>query len=165
MYKFPGRLPDFLDLDQALSLGTSYGAPVPALSISYVVTSHDRLVVTLPEVEARIIGASLKRRSERPVGQANTRAMAFCAAAFVMMLVTAGQSPDPIAAVRAMAILFVAIQGAVHYISTASLRTLSRLGVREAVIGLAAYRDPRRLSCMDMAMMWTAVALTAPYFR
>ncbi len=119
----------------------------------------------LPEVEARKIGASLKRWSERPVGQANIRALAFCAAAFVMMLVAAGQSPDPIAAVRTMAILFVAIQGAVHYISIASLRTLIGLGVREAVTGLAAYRDPRRLSCMDMAMMWTAVALTAPYFR
>ena len=60
-----------------------------ALSISYAFASHDRSVVTLPEVEARKIGAGLKRWYERPVGQANARAMVFCAAAFVMMLVAA----------------------------------------------------------------------------
>jgi hypothetical protein len=138
---------------------------VPTLSISYAIASQDRAVVTLSEIEARKVGAGLKRWYERPVGLANARTMAFCAAAFVMMMFAAGQSPDPISAVRAIAIMFVAIQGAVHYISIASLRALIGLGVGEAVTGLAAYRDPHRLCCMDMAMMWTAVALAAPYFQ
>jgi len=35
----------------------------------------------------------------------------------------------------------------------------------EAAAALASYRDPRRVSGMDLAMMWLAVAIAIPLFR
>jgi hypothetical protein len=64
----------------------------------------------LPQAEARLLAASLKRWAERPIRRANLRAVGISAAA------------------------------------------------------LASYRDPRRLSAMDLAVMWLAVAIAAPLF-
>ena len=66
---------------------------------------------------------------------------------------------------RGIAVMFIAVQAAVHYLAIASLRSLIGLGVSEADVALGVYRNPRRISCLDIAMVWTAVALIVPYFR
>ena len=119
----------------------------------------------LSEVEARKIGAKLRHWSEKPVSQTNARALAFCIIGFVLTLVAARHSPDPIAAVRSISVMFIAVQAAVHYLAIASLRSLIGLGVKEAETALEVYRNPCRISCLDIAMVWTAVALIARYFQ
>ena len=119
----------------------------------------------LSEAEARRIGAKLQHWSERPISQTNTRAFAFCFVGLVLTLMAAQHSPDPIAATRSIAVMFVVVQGTVHYVAIASLRSLIDLGVKEASAALETYRNPRRVSCLDIAMLWTAVALIVPYFQ
>jgi hypothetical protein len=119
----------------------------------------------LTEREARRIGARLQHWSARPIRQANARALGLCIIAFVVTMVAASHSAEPVMAIRAMAVMFVAVQGAVHYLSIAGLRSLVELGVKEAEFALNIYRDPRRISGLDLAMVWTAIALIVPYFQ
>lgn len=121
-------------------------------------------MLTLSKDDAQRIGANLKRWSQRPIQATNARIMGLGGITVVMMLVAANHTPEPAMAVRGIAILFVALQGAVHYISVGALRVLCAAGIKEAHDSLAAYRDPRRISSLDMAMVWTAVALAAPCF-
>jgi hypothetical protein len=122
-------------------------------------------MAVLSEAEVRRIGAKLQHWSEKPINQANTRAFAFCLIGFVLTLTAAQHSPDPIAAIRSIAVMFFVVQGTVHYVAIASLRSFIALGVKEAAAALRTYRNPRRISGFDIAMLWTVVALIAPYFQ
>jgi len=48
---------------------------------------------------------------------------------------------------------------------TAVLRGLIRGGIADAQDALASMRDPRRISNLDMAAMWTLAALIARRFE
>src|SRR5471032_602425 len=108
-------------------------------------------MAVLSKAEARRIGAELQHWSDRPISQVNTRAFAFCFVAFVLTLTAAQHSLDPIAAIRSIAVLFFVVQGTVHYVVIVSLRSLITLGVKEAAAALQTYRNPRRVSCLDIA--------------
>jgi hypothetical protein len=43
------------------------------------------------------------------------------------------------------------------------LRAMIGLRISQAAIALASYRDPRRISGLDMAMMWVVLAVIAPF--
>ena len=118
----------------------------------------------MSQAEARSLAASLKRWAERPIRRANLRAAGISVVAIAFTVIIAHQAPDPASAVRGMAIVFAAVQSVAHAITTGALRALGSLGLAEGVVALASYRDPRRLSCMDLAMMWLTVALAAPFF-
>lgn len=120
---------------------------------------------TLSKDDARRLGAELKRWSQRPIGATNARAAGLCAIVTVMMLVAAHHEANPAAAVRAIATMFVVIQGSLHFMSLGLLRGLLRAGIGEARDAIDAMRDPRRISNFDVAMLWTIVALAATHFE
>jgi hypothetical protein len=119
----------------------------------------------LSEAEARLVATSLKRWAERPIRRANLRATGVSVATIAFTVIASYQTPDPVSAARGMAMLFAAIQSVAHVVTTGMLRTLGSLGVGEAAAALASYRDPRRLSGMDLAVMWLAVAIAISLFR
>jgi hypothetical protein len=138
-----------------------YPTPLFHLSISYATASHDCLMRTLSEDDARRIGAELKRWSQRPVRATNARALGPCTILTVMMLVAAQHASNPAAAVHGIATILAAIQGSVHFMSMGLLRGLQRAGIGDAQDAINAVRDPRRISNFDMAMLWIIVALAA----
>jgi hypothetical protein len=148
-------------LPLSILLCISYPTRLFHLSISYATASHDCLVSTLSEDDARRIGAELKRWSERPIGATNARALGLCTILTVMTLVAAQRAPNPAAAVHGFATIFAVIQGSVHFMSMGLLRGLRRAGIGYAQDAINAVRDPRRISNFDMAMLWTIVALAA----
>ena len=119
---------------------------------------------TLPQAEAQLLATSLKRWAERPVRRANLRAAGISAVTIAVAVTLAHETPDPASTVRGMAIVFAAVQSIAHAATTGALRALASFGLAEGVVALASYRDPRRLSAMDLAVMWLAVAVTAPLF-
>jgi hypothetical protein len=121
-------------------------------------------VWTLSQAEARSLATSLKRWAERPIRPANLRSAGISVVTIAIMATLAHETPDPASAVRGMAIVFAAFQSVAHVVTTGMLRALGSLGLAEGAVALASYRDPRRLSCMDLAVMWLTVALAAPFF-
>jgi hypothetical protein len=113
--------------------------------------------------ELRQAAENLRLWSERSVARTNARVLGIMAIVVVMMLVGARHSADPAGFVRGVALAFAICQGTLHYVSLAMLRMLVGLGLPEAANALAAYRDPQRLSNLDMAMVWGLLALAVPY--
>ncbi len=119
---------------------------------------------TLSPAKARSLAFGLKRWAERPIRRANLRAAGISVVTIAFTVILARETPDPASAVRGMAIVFAAVQSVAHAVTTGALRALGSLGLVEGAAALASYRDPRRLSCLDLAIMWLTVALAAPFF-
>lgn len=118
----------------------------------------------LSEDQAHRLSGGLKRWSERPVRQANLRAVGIGLVTVAMMTIAANQTPDPIPVMHGIAILFAATQSVAHVVTVGVLRAFAALGIAEAPAALASYRDPRRLSAMDMAAAWLACAAVTRLF-
>ena len=119
---------------------------------------------TLSQADAQLLATSLTRWAERPIRPANLRAAGISVVTIAVAVTLAHETPDPASAVRGMAIVFAAVQSVAHAVTTGALRALGSLGLTEAATALASYRDPRRLSAMDLMVMWLAVAIAAPFF-
>jgi hypothetical protein len=132
---------------------------------SYGCTSHDRAVRSLPEDDARRIGAELKRWSQRPVSAVNARVLGLCTILIVTMLVAAHGAPNGAAAISGLATMFAICQGTLYFMSMSLLRGLLRAGVGEAQDAINAVRNPRRISNFDVAMLWILMALIARTFE
>lgn len=117
----------------------------------------------LPESEAQSIAAKLRLWSERPIRQSNARSFGLCIASMVVCLLAAKHSQDPPQAIRSFAGTLMVVLGSLHCLTIISLRWLSSRKLEEAVAALQTYRDPRRISSLDMALFWSAVALIAPH--
>jgi hypothetical protein len=122
-------------------------------------------MAVLSKAEAHKIGAKLQHWSDRPISQMNTRAFAICFGGIALILALTQHSQHPIAAIRGIAVMFFVAKGTVHYMAIVSLRSLSTLGVKEAAAALQTYRNPHRVSSLDVAMLWLGVALIVPYFQ
>ena len=120
-------------------------------------------MLTLSKADAQRVAANLKRWSERPIAASNLQAVGISLVTVAMMILAASRTPDPGSAMRGMAIVLVVIQSIAHVVTTGMLQVLIALRVNEAEMALASYRDPRRLSGLDMAMMWMVVALATPF--
>lgn len=117
----------------------------------------------LPESEAQRIAAKLRLWSERPIRQSNARSLGFCITSLVVCVVAAKHSPNPPLAISSFAGTLMVVLGTLHCLTIISLRWLMSHRLEEAVAALQTYRDPRRISSLDMALFWSAVALTAPH--
>lgn len=118
----------------------------------------------LSQADIEMLAAQLKRWSERPIAPTNLRVAGISALTLAFMILAAARTPDPTVAARGMAMILVVLQSIAHVVTTAMLRALTARGVSHAAAALASYRDPRRLSGLDMAMSWVVVALAAPLF-
>ena len=122
-------------------------------------------MIALSKAEAERIAAELKRWSRRPVGAINARVLGLAVIVLVMMLVAVQRTPEPASAVGGIAATFAVLQGSIHFVSLGLLRGLLRGGVAEAQEAILALRNPRRLSNLDMAALWTLVALVSGYWE
>lgn len=117
----------------------------------------------LPESEVQRIAAKLRLWSERPIRQSNARSLGFCIASMVVCLVAAKHSQDPPLAIRSFAGTLMVVLGTLHFLTIVSLRRLMSHKLEEAAAALQTYRDPRRISSLDMALFWSTIALIAPH--
>ena len=120
----------------------------------------DRMSI-MSEQDAERVGAELRRWSRRPIRRTNASALALCAAVAAMMFIAVQQTPEPAPVVRSLATMFAVLLSSLHWMATALLRGLARRGIPEAAEALASIRDPRRISNLDVAVMWLLVALMA----
>lgn len=67
--------------------------------------------------------------------------------------------PGRAAFLRGVAAVFVIIHGALHLLIVRVLVRLRAEGVAAAGRALAAYRDPRRVTSLDLVFGWTAFAV------
>ena len=111
--------------------------------------------------DAKRIGAELRRWADRPIRATNTNALTRFGVALALMIIAAQQSPNPAAAIHGIATLFAVLQSTLHLMAAGLLRGLARGGIAEAQHALASARDPRRISNLDMAALWTLLALSA----
>jgi hypothetical protein len=98
-----------------------------------------------------------------PVERTNAAAVATTAA---LMLFLADYHPDDVEAVefmRANAVVLIAAYAAWHIVTLNSLKFLELLEVAEAKPALARYRDPRRVSHLDLAAAWLGFYALVPY--
>jgi len=121
-------------------------------------------MLTSSEDRRRRIAANLKRWSARPIGQSNRQAIGVCLVMMLLLIAASGYSADATAAMRATAGLFAATHGALHMSAIIRLRKLNMAGMSEAAEALRSYRDPFRISNLDIAVAWAAFALVAPVF-
>ena len=89
-----------------------------------------------------------------PLARVNAAAVATTAAAMLFLVSYHPEEIEPSDFIRANALVLVAAHGALHALTVHSLRLLDMLEVAEAGQALARYRDPRRISHLDLAAAW-----------
>ena len=117
-----------------------------------------------PEVQTQHPGdelatAALVRWTRRPRPDANRAVVTFGALAMVWLTVFGWQMPDRVSFLRHVAMIFIFVHAGWHVAILRELRHLRDRGLPAAEDALYAYLDPRRISNLDMAMVWLAFAL------
>jgi hypothetical protein len=84
-------------------------------------------------------------------------------AAFMALLVFRYSGPDPVIVVREVAMLMALMHGLMHLIAIRGLNALVRRGAPLGQQASAAYRDPRRVSHLDIAAAWSGLYILAPF--
>lgn len=94
-----------------------------------------------------------------PLSRTNAAAAAVTA---VVMLLLIGSQPDA-ALLRANALVLMMVHATLHALTLNSLKLLRTQHFATAQATLARYRDPRRVSHLDLAAAWLGFYCLAPY--
>lgn len=97
-----------------------------------------------------------------PLRRANTSALAVTG---VLMLILADCEPEdlePLEFMRGSAALLIALHAAMHIAMLNALRLMALLNVAHTEQALHLYRDPRRVSHLDLAAIWLGFYALAP---
>ena len=90
--------------------------------------------------------------------QTNTGLIAFTALMMVCLLGGTWDMPDRAAYLCGIALIFAGTHGLLHLLTLRGLRRLQTKGVAAAGRALAAYRDPRRVTHLDLVIGWMGYA-------
>lgn len=112
----------------------------------------------------RRLSSNLIKWAARPRRLVNIAALAMTAAMMMWLVVFACKSHDPAAMLKDTAFVVFALYASQHVFFLFMLRLFRDRGVPEAALALEAYRDPRRISHLDVAMLWVGLAATSPVF-
>jgi len=104
----------------------------------------------------------LERWLSIPRSQSNLVSVA-TTVAFMALLVFRYSGPDPVMVVREVAMLMALMHGLMHLMAIRGLNALVRRGAPLGRQALEAYRDPRRVSHLDIAAAWGGLYVLAPY--
>lgn len=96
----------------------------------------------------------LERWAELPCRQTNTGAIAFTGLMMICVLGGTWDMPGRAAFLRGVALAFIVLHGGMHVLILRLLKPLRARGVAAAARALAAYRDPRRVTNLDLAIGW-----------
>lgn len=98
-----------------------------------------------------------------PVARANTSALSLTA--FTMLLLTRfePEGVDAMDFIRGGAIFLMVAHAGFHVLMLNALKLMDVLEIAEAKHALETYRDPHRLSHLDLAAIWFGFYALAPY--
>jgi hypothetical protein len=108
--------------------------------------------------------AALRQWMARPRRVANVRALAAMCLTMLLLAVTAANAPERNDLLRGVAVFFSGIHFVLHATWVRWLKQQLAAGIPEAAAALQAYRDPRRITGLDVAMAWLGFAALAPTF-
>ncbi len=98
-----------------------------------------------------------------PLRRSNATALASAACAMVFLLAYEPEELDRIEFMRASAVILIALHAAFHIGRLNALRLMAQFQVDRAAEALESYRDPRRISHLDLAAAWTGFHALTPY--
>lgn len=96
----------------------------------------------------------LERWAKLPARQTNTGAIAFTGLMMACLLGATWDMPARAAFLRGVALAFAILHGGLHLLIVRLLMRLRTRGLTTAGRALAAYRDPRRVTNLDLAIGW-----------
>lgn len=111
----------------------------------------------------RAYAERLNRWSSRPLRQANVIALFAPLLSMMWLVQLTLHVADRTAILRVISLVFIALHAARHWWTIRVFTNLSEQGLMAAATALAAYRDPRRLSNLDLAAAWLAFAAATPF--
>ena len=94
-----------------------------------------------------------------PPRQTNTGAVVFTVLMMVCLLGGTWDMPSRVAFLRGVAAAFVALHGALHLAIIRGLVRMQSRGIAAADRALRAYRDPRRVTNLDLVIGWAGYAV------
>jgi hypothetical protein len=97
-----------------------------------------------------------------PIARSNKAAMATTAAAMLFLACYELEEYHPLDFMRANAVLLIAMHAVLHAVTLNSLRLMGMLEIAEAKSALERYRDPRRVSHLDLAAAWLGYYALSP---
>lgn len=98
-----------------------------------------------------------------PLRRSNATALASAACAMVFLFAYEPQELEQIEFMRASAVILVALHAAFHIGTLNALKFMAQMQVDRAAHALESYRDPRRISHLDLAAAWIAFYALTPY--
>jgi hypothetical protein len=112
--------------------------------------------------EAQETADVIKNWLARPRRKANVAALACVSLTMLALFVAASGLPDRDEVLRGTALFFVGIHCMLHLTWIRWLKHERNSGVAVAEAALQEYRDPRRVTGLDVAMAWLGFAAFAP---
>jgi hypothetical protein len=98
-----------------------------------------------------------------PLARTNATALATTAAVMLFLVCYQPEEFPPVEFIRANALLLIAAHAGLHALTLNSLKFLDLLEIAEARPALTHYRDPRRVSHLDLAAAWLGFYALTPY--
>jgi hypothetical protein len=98
-----------------------------------------------------------------PLRRSNATALASAACAMVFLLAYEPEEVGRIEFMRASAVILIALHAAFHVGTLNALKFMAQMQVDRAAHALESYRDPRRISHLDLAAAWMAFHALTPY--
>ena len=98
-----------------------------------------------------------------PLARVNVSAVATTAIAMLFLLSYHPEDVQPEDFIRANALVLLAAHGVLHALTLHTLKVLQLMDFAEAGTVLARYRDPRRVSHLDLAATWLGFYALAPH--
>ncbi len=101
----------------------------------------------------------LERWAALPPRQTNTGAVVFTVLMMVCLLGGTWDMPSRASFLRGVAVAFVGLHGALHLAIIRGLVRMQSRGIAAAGRALRAYRDPRRVTNLDLVIGWAGFAV------
>jgi len=101
----------------------------------------------------------LDRWAETPPHQTNVGLIAFTVLMMVGLLGATWDMPERAPFLRGVAMVFIGIHGVLHLLMWRALARLRARGLIAAERAFAAYRDPHRVTNLDLAIGWAGYAI------
>jgi hypothetical protein len=105
---------------------------------------------------------TIRRWLSRPRHKANVGALACVSLTMLALALAPAGVPDRSEVLRGTALFFCGIHSVLHLTWIHWLKRQRDSGIVEADTALQAYRDPRRVTGLDLAMAWLMFAAFAP---
>jgi hypothetical protein len=98
-----------------------------------------------------------------PVGRANSSALSVTVLAMLLLARVEPEGVEAVDFMRGSAMLLVVVHAGFHALVVNALKIMDMADVADAKRVLESYRDPRRVSHLDLAAIWLGFYALAPY--